>query len=173
MARSIIPITRMTKFFSEKDFQLEVRMGREVIEGDNNFKLVLFRVDLNKTQSSNIYNEAKKDKINFLPPMEINVLPLINKAENKTYNQNNGSLRYLQDGTLSFIIYIAHLVELQTEINYGDYIGYQVDENTLRYFTVVNDGLKNYDNGHTMLGYKPFYRTIVCAPIDANEFSGI
>ena len=44
-----------------------------------------------------------------------------------------------------------------------------VSETEIRYFTVVNDGKKNYDNAHTILGYKGIYRTITCAPVDENE----
>ena len=60
-----------------------------------------------------------------------------------------------------------------TEISYGDYIGYPVTETEIRYFSVVNDGIKNYDNNHTVMGYKGAFRTVVCASIDANEFRGV
>ena len=43
--RNITPITRINKFFSEEDFNLEISMGREAIEGDGNFTVVLYRVD--------------------------------------------------------------------------------------------------------------------------------
>lgn len=173
MSRRLIPITRMNKFFSNSEFNLEDRMGREWLEGDNNFKVILFRVDRTITQTDDLYNESNMDEINYFPPIEVSVYPLINKAENKTYNQNSGSLRYLEDGQLSFIVYSSHLKELKIDINYGDYIGYMIDEENMRYFSVVNDGLKNYDNQHTLMGYKPFYRTIICASVDPSEFSGV
>lgn len=170
--RRLIPISRQSKFFSESEFNLEDSMGREWLEGDNNMKVVLFRVDRNSTQIDDIYNEAGRDKIKYLTPVEVNVLPLLNKAENKVYNESSGGLRFLQDGQLSFIVYSSHLKELDVEINYGDYIGYSVDEKTMRYFSVVNDGLKNFDNNHTLLGYRSFYRTITCAMISSDEFNG-
>lgn len=172
MSRRLIPITRSNRFFSESEFKLEDRMGREWLEGDNNMKIVLFRVDRNKTQADDLYNESDMDDITYLPPIEVSILPILNKAENKVYNEGSGSLRFLQDGQLTFIVYSSHLKELQVEINYGDYVGYSVDERTMRYFSVVNDGLKNYDNNHTVLGYRSFYRTITCASVDASEFSG-
>jgi hypothetical protein len=79
----------------------------------------------------------------------------------------------LQDGQLTFGVYDAQLTELKTEISYGDYIGYPVTETEMRYFSVVNDGVKNYDNKHTIMGYKGAFRSIVCASIDANEFRAI
>lgn len=166
-----IPINRNNRFFGFEDFRLEVEMGREAIEGDGNFVVILYRVDRENTQSDDIYNEATKDGIGFYPPVELRVAPTLNKAENKTYNKNAGSLRYLEDGQLSFAIYEEQLEELDTDINFGDYIGYPVTETDIRYFSVVNDGRKNYDNTHTIMGYKGAFRTVLCAPVDPSEFT--
>lgn len=172
MSNNKVPITRINKFFSEEDFGLEIEMGREAIEGDGNFTLILYRVNRDMTEFDKLYGEATKDGIRFYPPVEIKVVPILAEAENKTYN-NNGTARYLQDGQLTFGIYDAQLKELMTEINYGDYIGYPVSEDTIRYFSVSNDGKKNFDNKHTIMGYKGAFRTILCASVDASEFSGV
>lgn len=168
----ITPITRINKFFSEEDFLLEIDMGREAIEGDGNFTLILYRVDANITEYDKLYGEASKDGIRFYPPVELKVVPILAEPENKSYNPN-GSARYLQDGQLTFGIYNAQLKELEVDINYGDYIGYPVTETDIRYFSVSNDGKKNFDNKHTIMGYKGEFRTILCAPVDASEFRGI
>jgi hypothetical protein len=168
-----IPINRINKFFSQEDFNLEVEMGRESLEGDGNFVVILYRVDREQTTSDDIYNEAGKDEIRFFPPIELRVIPTFEEAENKSYNSGHGSLRYLEDGPFSFELYDAQLKELDADITYGDYIGYPVTETEVRYFTVTNDGKKNYDNAHTIMGYKGAYRTVKCAPVDANEFRGV
>jgi hypothetical protein len=170
--RKINPITRINKFFSVEDFELEISMGREAIEGDGNFSVILYRVDRETTQSDALYGEASKDGIRFLVPIELKVIPILAEPENKTYN-SNGSVRYLQDGPLTFGIYQAQLDEEKVDINYGDYIGYAVDETTIRYYSVANDGKKNFDNKHTIMGYKGAFRTILCAPVDASEFRGV
>jgi hypothetical protein len=173
MANSkITPITRINKFFSGEDFELEVSMGREAIEGDGNFTLILYRVDRDMTQYDNLYTEAAKDGIRFFPPIELKVIPIMAEPENKNYN-GNGSARYLQDGPLTFGIYDAQLTEQKIDIVYGDYIGYPVTETDIRYFSVSNDGKKNFDNAHTIMGWKGAFRTIVCAPVDASEFRGV
>ena len=166
-----IPINRVNKFFSHEDFSLDVEMGREALEGDGNFTVILYRVDRVNTQSDDIYGEANKDDIRFFPPQEIYVMPNIEGPDNKSYTQQ-GSVRYLQDGNLIFDVYEAQLEELQIDINYGDYIGYVVDETTIRYYSVTNDGRKNYDNAHTMMGYKGYYRTITASAVDEEEFRG-
>lgn len=168
----IIPITRINKFFSEEDFNLEISMGREAIEGDGNFTVILYRVDRDMTESDNLYGEVAKDGIRFYPPVELKVIPIMAEPENKSYDKNGG-LRYLQDGNLTFGIYDAQLSELKTSLSYGDYIGYPVSETDVRYFAVSNDGIKNYDNKHTIMGYKGAFRTIVCTSIDPNEFRGV
>jgi len=38
---------------------------------------------------------------------------------------------------------------------------------------VSNDGKKNFDNAHTIMGWKGAFRTVVCAPVDASEFRGV
>ena len=170
--KKVTPITRVNKWFSEEDFNLEIEMGREAIEGDGNFTLILYRVDRQLTESDDLYGEASADGIRYFPPVELKVIPIMDEAENKSYN-SNGGLRYLQDGQLTFWIYDAQLKELDTEISYGDYIGYPVTETEIRYFSVVNDGVKNYDNKHTIMGYKGAFRTIICATIEDLEFQGM
>jgi hypothetical protein len=167
-----IPINRVNKFFSGEDYRIDIEMGREGIEGDNNFTVVLYKVDRENTSSDDVYGEAGMDEIRYHPPVELIVLPTFEEAENKTYNQN-GSLRYLETGNLSFAIYSAQLEELQTDIDVGDYIGYAVNPTEMIYFNVGNDGRKNWDNKHTILGFKGAYRTVVCSPVDENEFRGV
>lgn len=170
--KKITPITRINKFFSEEDFNLEIEMGREAIEGDGNFTLILYRVDREMSESDNLYGEASLDGIRFFPPVELKVIPIMSEPENKAYNKD-GSMRYLQDGQLKFGIYDAQLTELKVTLSYGDYIGYPVTETEIRYFSVSNDGVKNYDNKHTIMGYKGAFRSVTCAPVDASEFRGV
>ena len=170
--QKITPITRVNRFFSEEDFFLEISMGREAIEGDGNFTVILYKIDRSMTEYDKLYGEATKDGIRFYPPVELKIIPIMDEPENKTYN-SNGSVRYIQDGQLKFGIYQEQLEELNIDISYGDYIGYPVTETEIRYFSVSNDGIKNYDNAHTIMGYKGAFRTVTCAPIDANEFRGM
>ena len=169
---NITPITRINKFFSQEDFELEISMGREAIEGDGNFTIVLYRVDQEMTESDKLYGEASKDGIRFLAPIELKVIPILAEPENKSYDKDGGA-RFLQDGLFTFGIYQAQLSEEKIDISYGDYIGYAVTENEIRYYSVSNDGRKNFDNRHTIMGYKGAFRTIVCAPVDASEFRGV
>jgi hypothetical protein len=166
-----IPINRLNKFFSENDFDLNISIGEEYLHGDLNMKLVLFRVDVSKTNIDDVYAEVGKDKIQYLPPVEFNALVRIEEPKNNSYK--DGLVRYNEPGNLNLSVYIKHLEELGVDIKYGDFIGYVQNENKIRYYTVINDGKVVSDNKHNMFGYKPYYRTIVCSIAKDNEFRGI
>ena len=61
-----VPITRLTKFFDNEDFNLEVDFGREYMEGDLNMTIVLYSVDIEKTDTDDVYKEVKAQDIRFL-----------------------------------------------------------------------------------------------------------
>jgi hypothetical protein len=166
-----LPITRLSKFFSQDDFDINIQMGREYLHGDLNMKLVLYRVDRSKTDNDAVYAEAGADEIKYFPPVEINALVKVEEPKNVTYKA--GMVRYNEPGNLTLSVYITHLEELNVDIRYGDYIGYPDSEEKLRFYTVSNDGKVTSDNKHKMFGFKPHYRTIVCVPTQQNEFRGI
>lgn len=166
-----LPITRISKFWSQTDFDLNVQIGQEYLHGDLGMKLVLFRVDRQSTDTDEVYAEVGKDEIKFLPPVEFYGLVKIEEPKNNSYNK--GVNRYLEPGNMSVSVYIQHLESLGVEISYGDYIGYPESEERIRYYTVTNNGKVTSDNKHNMFGYKPFYRTITCAPAQESEFRGI
>jgi hypothetical protein len=95
----------------------------------------------------------------------------IEEPKNSTYN--NGILRYLEPGNMTLSVYIRHLEELKIDIKYGDYIGYPESETRTRYYQVTNDGKVTSDNKHNMFGYKPYYRSILCSPVQDNQFRGV
>jgi hypothetical protein len=166
-----LPITRLSKFFSQDDFDLNIQLGQEYLHGDLNMKFVLYRVDRTKTDTDNVYAEVGKDEIKFLPPIEVNGLVQVAEAKNTSYK--NGVVRYLERGNITIRIYLQHLDELKVKILYGDFVGYAENEERLRFYQVVDDGNIQADNKHKMFGYKPHYVTILCAPVQESEFRGI
>ena len=166
-----LPITRLGKFFSQDDFDINIQMGQEYLHGDLNMKLVLYRVDRSKSNTDAVYAEAGNGDIKYYPPIEFNALVKIDEPKNSSYK--GGLLRYNEPGNLIMSVYIKHLEELKVDIKYGDYIGYQDSEERVRYYTVTNDGRVTSDNKHKMFGYKPHYRTITCAPVQEGEFKGV
>jgi hypothetical protein len=171
MADNRVPITRLNKFFSEEDFNLDISMGDEWLGGDMNFTLVLYRIDRQRTISDDVYGETLEDGIQFLPPIEFKGYVQIEASTNVDYGSSR--LSQSEPGNLKVGVYQKQLEELDIDINFGDYIGYYETENRVRYYTVVNDGRVLSDNKHTYGGYKPFYRSILASPVTDNEFKGL
>lgn len=168
-----VPIKRNTKFFSSEDFDLELSFATEYIEQDANQTIILYRVDLKKTKVNDIYKEAQKDSITFLPPIELPVVYEIGDAELKSYGNQVQRGVYAQTGKLKFTVLTSTLEEYDCDISRGDYIGVQIDSVHREYFSVVDDGrVASMSNKFTMYGTKPYARTIECASIDKNEFNG-
>jgi len=167
-----IPVTRLNKFFSDEDFLLEQDLSREFIEGDLNMTVILYRVDRSKSAVDDLYGESTTDELRYLPPVELAGLVKIEQPQNKSYSPK-GSMRFLEIGNMIFSVHQALLDELDVDITYGDYIAYPISEKSLKYFTVVNDGKVYFDNMHTNKGFRGFYRTITCTPVNDSEFKGI
>ena len=171
MTQNKVPITRLNKFFSEEDFNLDISMGEEWLTGDMNFTMVLYRVDRQRTNNDDVYGETLEDSIQFLPPVEFRGYVQVEQPENQNYGQS--SMSQMEPGNLKVGVYQDTLDDLGIEIEYGDYIGYYETESRVRYYSVVNDGRVVSDNKHTYGGYKPFYRSIVASPVNDNEFRGL
>lgn len=171
MAQNRVPITRLNKFFSEEDFNLEMEMGMEWQLGDMNFTVVLYRVDRQKTNNDDVYGEALSDGIQFLAPIEVKGLVKIDAPTNSDLGATK--LSQLEPGNMTFSIYQSQLDQLAVEISLGDYLAYYETEDKVRYYSVVNDGRVNSDMKHTYGGYKKYYRTIIAAPVTNDEFKGI
>ena len=166
-----VPITRLGKFFGAEDYNLDIGMGSEWLEGDMNFTLVLYRINRVKTKKDDVYGEATKDGIQFDPPIEFKAFVQVQAPTAKAYG--NSKIEQTEPGNLKVSVYSKHLQELGVDIAFGDYIGYYESETRVRYYSVIDDGRIVSDNKHTYAGYKPFYRTITATPVTDNEFRGL
>ena len=171
MSERLVPITRLEKFFGQEDFALELQMGREYLNGDLNFTLVLYSVDLQKTIKDDVYGEVINNGIQFLPPVEFKALVKINEATNQYIN--GSKLMQNEPGNMTFSVYNEELRELEIDIKLGDYIGYWIKENEVRFYSVIDAGTPDYDNKHTYGGYKGFYYSYTATPVSINEFNGL
>ncbi len=166
-----VPIRRLEKFFGDQDLDLEVQMGREWLEGDLSFTLVLYKIDRKKTDQDDVYGESLKDQVQFHTPIEFKGFVSIEQPQNQDYG--NSKLSQMEPGNLTVSVYQDTLDRLGTDIDYGDYIGYYETEDRVRYYSVVNDGRVVSDNKHTYGGFKPFYRTIIASAVSEDEFRGL
>ena len=167
-----VPINRNNLFYSEKDFQYEMEIGRNYLEQDVNQTIVLYEVDLTKTNLDAVYSESKSNAIVFKTPIELHVIYELSQGELASYDKSKNLGTYVKSGKLTFGVYQFTLDELGADIKNGDYVGVQVTPTHMEFYTVVNDGRNNYDNAHTVFGTKPAWRSITCAYVNPNEFNG-
>jgi len=167
----LVPISRIGKFFGEEDFNLDIEMGMEYLGDDLNMSVVLYRIDRKRTIKDDIYGEAPKDGIVFMPPIEVKGIVQITESTLKQLG--NSKVEQKEPGNMKFSFYQKQLDDLNVELLKGDYLGYYVTENKVRYYSVIDDGIVNMDNKHTYGGYKPFYRSVVATFVNKDEFRGL
>jgi len=167
-----VPNSRLNKFYDEDDFRLELDMATELIEGDMNFNVVLFRIDRVNTQVDDVYQEGNASDIRFKSPVELKVILNLSTSENKSYLPD-GNMRYQDYGNLEFTVLKKQLEEKNIDISYGDMVGYSDYEDNFKYFTVIDDGKITSDNPSSHFGYKGYFRRIKCTNVDSNVFNGI
>ena len=169
--KSNVPITRLGKFFGDRDFELEIGMGQEWLIGDMNYTCVLYRIDRNKIKTDDVYGEVVEDGIKFLPPVEFNAYITIAAPTNKMVGTTR--MDQVEPGNITMSVYLKTLNDLNIDINFGDYVGYYDSENFVRYYTVVDDGRVYSDLKHTYKGYKPFFRSIIGSYVTPDEFRAL
>lgn len=168
------PINRNNLFFSDEQMNVQIGIGMEYVNRILNQTVVLYEVDLDKTNMGEVYAESDFNNIVFKTPVELNVVYKLDKHELKSYDKTAIKGYYAKVGKLEFGIYTKELEENDCDIKRGDYIGLQVTPDHMEYFTVTDDGRINYDNAHTYYGTKPFYRTVKCAVVgDVKETIGV
>lgn len=167
-----VPITRNNLFYSEADLAYETEIGKNYLEQDMNQTVILYEVDLQKTNTDAIYGETKSNQVRFKPPVELHVVYQIHPSELMSYDKSKNVGTYIKSGKLDFGVFQATLDELNADIKVGDYIGIQVTPTHMEYYVVTNDGRNNFDNEHMVYGVRPTWRSISCASVNKNEFNG-
>lgn len=167
------PITRNNLFFSNKAYNYQLRMAKYYMERVMNQTVVLFRVDLQRSNLNQTYLESKVGDIAFKMPLELHCTYKIAPSELKAYEGDKNLGTYQKTGILEVNILNATLEDHDCDIVVGDYIGVQISEDHMEFFVVNNDGRVNYANSQTIYGVKPYYRHITANPVDSTEFNGI
>lgn len=165
-----VPITRNSLFYDARAMEFDIDAGKDYVEQDMGQRVVLYSVDLSKTQSDALYGEANASQISFLPPIEVPCVYKIEDPELKSFDKTKNLGTYNKVGKLTFSYYKKTEEELGIEIKKGDYVGVQIDERNLIFFCIANIN-PNYGNRTTMYGRKPFYYTATCTSVDKSEFN--
>lgn len=167
---NITPISRNNLFYSAEDFEFETDLIDGYLEEDLNQTVIVYEVDRKRTNVNEIYKEAKKDTIRFLPPKEVPCMFEIQDAQINTFDSKSSTGTYQISGNLTVYVTPKTLEKYKCDIKRGDYLAIQIDEHRMSYFTVTDDGKVNTSNKMIVGGYKSGWRIILAAP--CKEFSG-
>lgn len=167
-----VPVKRNSLFYDREQYMFDIDMGREYVEGDMGQSIVLYQVDLTRTNQDDLYGESKSGSIVYYPPVEVPCVYEVEPPELRAYDKQKNLGTYQKMGKLKFGVYEQTLIDLDVDIKIGDFVGVQVSEKMMVYFQVENDGRNNFDNQHLMFGTVPFYRSITASWVDGATFNG-
>ncbi len=156
---------RYGMFMSENSFNLDVAYGRNYLQSDIVHEVVVYKVNVIKTKSHNLYGQTKaKDKV-FMPPVKIKVMITIQPNEQKYYGEGQGGIVRDDTGNLEFGVYIKELEENKLDIQRGDYVGYNISGDKLRFYEVENANNVIDETDKTIAGFKPYWKKIIAVPV--------
>jgi hypothetical protein len=155
------PINRMQKFFSEKDFNLEIDLGREYYREDTNFTITYYKVNVIESKTHKLYGNAKPSQKRFFKPVDLVVAISFSNANTK--NMSNGGIIRQDVDNFTFSVYNDELTEKNITLDRGDYFSYDHGDKT-RYYEVTDISFIN-DISQTIGGYKPYYKKVVGIPV--------
>lgn len=166
-------VGRNNLFYSDEEYDYETEMLSDYLEYDTNQTVVLYEVDYVKTNVNDVYKETERNTdIRYKPPKEIPCLYEIKNSQNKSYDSKTSNAVYMISGNVTLYVLSSTLEKYHCDIKRGDYIGIQIDEKKMYYFTVINDGKINNYNSLFVGAYKSPWRVVECAPVTDDEFTG-
>lgn len=151
-------------FQSEESFNLDIGFGRDYLEQDVNFKITLYRVNILKSKSRNLYGQSEPEDKSYFPPVVLNAMVTIEDGKQETYGGDAAGLMRDDSGNIKIGIYLEELKEKKTEINRGDIIMYNMSGEKNRYYEVDNANNIIDESSKTKGGYKPYWKEIIAFP---------
>jgi len=161
-------------FFGDKERAFFSQAGREMTEKILKETMMLYRIDLRKTQTHSLYGEAKSFQKVWKPEIKINGRINV-EAIDPEYAADQGLVKK-GFGQLTAHVYMEHLEELgllvqkenQTavfDLNDGDFIGFKD-----QFYKIINNGHAQISNEHSWGGDRRFFITITAVEVDEDVF---
>jgi len=161
-------------FFGDKERAFFSSTGREMTEQILQESMMLYRIDLQKTQGHGLYGEAKSFQKMWKP--EVKILGRINVEAIEPEFAAEGGIVKKGFGQLTAHVYLEHLEEMglaidrgnQTaifDLNDGDFIGFKD-----QFYKIINNGHSQISNEHSWGGDRRFFITIKAVEVDEDVF---
>jgi len=157
--------SRYGLFMNDTSFNLDVFYGRNYLQSDIVHEVIVHRVNVLETKTHNLYGQAKSKDKKFFAPVKINVMPLVETAEDKYYGEGKGGIVRDDTGNLKIGIYLDELNEKGIEINRGDYLEYNMSGEKKRYYEVEDAQNVVDETSQTVAGFKPYWKKVIAIPV--------
>lgn len=161
-------------FFGDKERSFFASSGREISESILKESMILYRIDLKRTETHSLYGQAKsyqkvwKDEVKILGRINVDVVEPEYMAD--------GGLVKTGLGKLTAHVYMDQLEELGLvvhednqivvfDLNNGDFIGYKG-----QFYSVINNGYSQISNEFSWGGDRRFFITITAIEVDEDVF---
>lgn len=158
------PENKRNKVFDEKEYQYYLGLAKEHL-ANVGLAVFLIKVDKKKTKVD-VYGEAFPDEISYSKPVKLIGIVNLKDTSNEAYVSDKGALRYEELGNMEISFLLDDLQQNKINISYGDFIAYPVGLNEFLYFEVVDNADKAFSNGYLFMGYKRYWKKIICTPTE-------
>jgi hypothetical protein len=156
---------RFGMFMTNNSYNLDIAYGRNYLNSDIVHEIVVYKINVNKSKSHNLYKQTKAQNKVFFPPIKIKVMINIEESEQKFYGENEGGIVRDDTGNLIFGVYLKELEENNLDIQRGDYIGYNLSGEKMRFYEVENANNVIDDTSKTLGGFTAYWKKITAVPI--------
>ena len=108
-----VPITRNSLFYDARAMEFDIDAGKDYVEQDMGQRVILYSVDMSKTQSDALYGEANASQIVCRPPIEVPCVYNIEEPELKSFDKTKNLGTYNKVGKMTFSYYKKTEEELE------------------------------------------------------------
>jgi hypothetical protein len=159
-------------FMTQNYYNTYISYGRHYIENHIRHKVKIYKVNVIKSKSHDLYGESKPSDKVYQPPVEIFVLPIVETKEQYFFGENPNGITRDDIGKITFNVFIEELKEKNLDIDRGDVIEYNLSGERNRFFEVEYANNVTDQTNQTIGGHKPYLRKIIGTPIkeDVSQF---
>lgn len=161
-------------FFGDKERAFFGSAGREMSESILQESFMLYRIDLERTETHSLYGQAKSFQKTWKD--EVRILGRINVESSAPTYSAEGGLVKKGFGNLTAHVYMEQLEELGLvryegnqmvvfDLNDGDFIGFKD-----QFYKIIDNGHSQISNEFSWGGDRRFFITITAIEIDEDVF---
>lgn len=162
-------------FFGQKEANFFDQLGKEISINILQESFILYRVDLTKTQTHELYGESIVKE--YKEPIE--VFGRINVESQAPYYRTERGIIKQGMGELTASLHLSHLQELgllfedqngdiRSDLNKGDFIFFKG-----QYYEVYDDGYSQISNQYAYAGDRRAFITITAKEVDRDIFNAV